>query len=268
MSVIVFIVLTLIIFLPLIIFGTPMLCVALSAIASIFALCKWRKTAITFGCISSIIWVAYLLMMILGHSDGRLTMLHTRLLYSALGSMAGLFTYIRWKYKWIMSYSTVLSAVFVILTICKPEVHSQSLVPALQSPWFIPHVSVYMFSYSLLGCAFLIGLVGLVKRNDSSQLLSSADTLVYIGMAFMTFGMLSGSIWAKEAWGHYWNWDPKETWALVTWMVYLMYIHLRLYRKGNDKLMCFLLIFAFACLQMCWWGINFLPSANDSVHVY
>ena len=128
-------------------------------------------------------------------------------------------------------------------------------------------MTVYMFSYSLLGCAFLIGLVGLFRKS-SSTLLPSADTLVYIGTAFLTFGMLSGSIWAKEAWGHFWNWDPKETWALVTWLMYLLYIHLRIYRRGSDRLLSILLIFAFACLQMCWWGINFLPSAQDSVHVY
>ena len=100
------------------------------------------------------------------------------------------------------------------------------------------------------------------------MMLASADTLVYIGLAFMTFGMLSGAIWAKDAWGHFWSWDPKETWALITWTVYLIYIHLRLYRKGGEVLWYLLLIFAFACLQMCWWGINFLPSAQNSIHVY
>ena len=167
-----------------------------------------------------------------------------------------------------MSYSTVLSAVFVLLTVFKPEVHTQTLVPALQSPWFIPHVTVYMFSYSLLGCAFLIALAGLFKKDSSERMFESTDTLVYIGLAFMTFGMLSGSIWAKDAWGHYWCWDPKETWALITWVVYLIYIHLRLYRMGKPVVWFILLILAFACLQMCWWGINFLPSAQNSVHVY
>ena len=190
----------------------------------------------------------------------------TRLWYSFFAILAGLFTYIRWKYKWILSFSTVLSTVFILLNVLKPEIHDQTLMPALQSPWFIPHVTVYMFSYSLLGCAFLIGLVRIFRKSD--ELFSAADTLVYIGTAFLTFGMLSGAIWAKEAWGHFWSWDPKETWALVTWLVYLIYIHLRLYRKGSAGLYCFLLIFAFACLQMCWWGINYLPSAADSVHVY
>ena len=190
----------------------------------------------------------------------------TRLWYSFFAIIAGLFTYVRWKYKWILSFSTVLSTVFILLNVLKPKIHDQTLMPALQSPWFIPHVTVYMFSYSLLGCAFLIGLVRIFRKSD--ELFNAADTLVYIGTAFLTFGMLSGAIWAKEAWGHFWSWDPKETWALVTWLVYLLYIHLRLYRKGSAGLYCFLLIFAFACLQMCWWGINYLPSAADSVHVY
>ena len=194
------------------------------------------------------------------------TMGETRLWYSFFASVAGLFTYIRWRYKWILSFSTVLSTVFIMLNLLKPEIHDQTLMPALQSAWFIPHVTVYMFSYSLLGCAFLIAVVRLFKEGDG--LLEAADTLIYIGTAFLTFGMLSGAIWAKSAWGHFWSWDPKETWALVTWLCYLLYMHLRLYRKGTDRLLCFLLIFAFACLQMCWWGINFLPSAQGSIHVY
>ncbi len=190
----------------------------------------------------------------------------TRLWYSFFAILAGLFTYIRWKYKWILSFSTVLSTVFILINIFKPEIHDQTLMPALQSPWFIPHVTVYMLSYSFLGCAFLIGIVRLFRKSD--DLFSAADTLVYIGTAFLTMGMLSGAIWAKDAWGHFWSWDPKETWALLTWVIYLIYIHLRLYRKGSTGLLSFLLIFAFACLQMCWWGINYLPSAQGSIHVY
>lgn len=251
-----------------ILISMPLSGVFLASLASVFALLSWRKTAVVFGSVASTLWLGYLLCVFFGQPEGRLTLLETRMWYAGLSCMAGLFTYIRWKYKWILSYSTILSAVFVLLSIFKPEVHSQTLVPALQSPWFIPHVTVYMFSYSLLGCAFLIGLVGLIRRNFSQQMFSSADTLVYIGLAFMTFGMLSGAIWAKDAWGHFWSWDPKETWALITWLVYLMYIHLRIYRKGGPVLWYILLIFAFACLQMCWWGVNLLPSAQNSIHVY
>ena len=194
------------------------------------------------------------------------TMGETRLWYSVFALLSGLFTYLRWRYKWVLSFSTVLATVFVVINILKPEIHDQSLMPALQSPWFIPHVTVYMFSYSLLGCAFLIAVFGLFRSGKDT--LQAADTLVYIGTAFLTFGMLSGAIWAKEAWGHYWSWDPKETWALVTWLCYVFYIHLRLVGRASRRTLCLLLIFSFLCLQMCWWGVNYLPTAQDSIHVY
>ena len=194
------------------------------------------------------------------------TMGETRLWYSFFALISGLFTYLRCRYKWVLSFSTVLATVFVVINILKPEIHDQSLMPALQSPWFIPHVTVYMFSYSLLGCAFLIAVFGLFRSGKDT--LQAADTLVYIGTAFLTFGMLSGAIWAKEAWGHYWSWDPKETWALVTWLCYVFYIHLRLVGRASRRTLCLLLIFSFLCLQMCWWGVNYLPTAQDSIHVY
>ena len=173
--------------------------------------------------------------------------------YSFFMGIAGLLTYIRWKYRWILSFSTLLSTVFVIINLLKPEIHDQSLMPALQSIWFIPHVTVYMFSYSVLGCAFIV--------HHKEEYLVTADNLVYSGVAFLSIGMLLGSLWAKEAWGNYWSWDPKETWAVVTWMGYLLYIHLRLRRKFRKRML-------YVALQMCWYGVNYLPSAQQSVHLY
>ena len=100
--------------------------------------------------------------------------------------------------------------------------NTKTLVPALQSPWFAPHVFVYIFAYTLLGIAVVIAWW---KR---------VDDLVYVSFAFLTFGMLFGALWAKEAWGHYWSWDPKETWALITFMVYAVPLHktsIGLFRK-------------------------------------
>ena len=77
------------------------------------------------------------------------TMGETRLWYSFFMGIAGLLTYMRWRYRWILSFSTLLSTVFVVINLLKPEIHDQSLMPALQSVWFIPHVTVYMFSYSV-----------------------------------------------------------------------------------------------------------------------
>ena len=95
------------------------------------------------------------------------------------------------------------------------------------------------------------------------------DNLTYVGLAFMTLGMLTGAIWAKEAWGHYWAWDPKETWAAATWFSYLVYIHFRLGRPLKSRPALVILLVSFVLLQMCWYGINYLPSAQGvSVHTY
>lgn len=124
------------------------------------------------------------------------TMGETRLWYSFFMGISGLLTYIRWKYPWILSFSTVVGAVFALINILKPEIHDQSLMPALQSPWFIPHVTIYMFSYSVLGCAFILSCMGLFKHR--SNYLEAADKLIYTGLAFLTVGMLTGAIWRRR----------------------------------------------------------------------
>ena len=142
-------------------------------------------------------------------------------------------------------------------------------MPALQSAWFVPHVTVYMFSYSLFGCAFLLAVAGLWQGK--AAYLPSTDALVRIGLAFLTFGMLSGCFWAKQAWGHYWSWDPKETWAAATWAVYLAYLHCRLRPATGPaahRLPYVCLVIGFLLLQMCWYGVNYLPAAAESMHSY
>lgn len=198
------------------------------------------------------------------------TLGETRLWYSFFVMFAGIFTYSKWKYDWVLSFSAVLSTVFIVINCLKPQIHDQTLMPALQSAWFIPHVSVYMFSYAMLGAAFLLAVWAMFRPAE--KLLKDADILIYIGLAFLTFGMLTGAVWAKQAWGHFWNWDPKETWAALTWLLYVLYIHLRLFVKPLDnkkiRILGGVVTVAFVCLQMCWWGVNLLPSAQDSIHVY
>ena len=244
------------------------------------------------------------------------TMGETRLWYSFFLPVAGLIVYSRWRYKWILSFSTMLSLVFILVNLFKPEIHSKTLMPALQSPWFAPHVIVYMFAYALLGAATLMAIYllffkklpagdgkGDAAEGDASGPADAAegasagaagdaakgaasgpvgdaadevahemnitDNLVYVGVAFLTFGMLFGALWAKVAWGDYWGWDPKETWAAITWLAYLVYIHFRKARPRDWQMACTILLVAFVCLQMCWWGINYLPSARgSSVHTY
>jgi len=200
------------------------------------------------------------------------TMGETRLWYSFFLPVAGLITYQRWGYKWILSFSTILSAVFIVVNIAKPDIHNKVLMPALQSPWFAPHVIIYMFSYAILGAVTLVALYYLLreeKLQDKERIMDMTDNLVYVGIAFVTMGMLMGAIWAKEAWGHYWSWDPKETWAAATWLGYLVYIHYRLLKTSKNKTSMTILLLAFMLLQVCWYGINYLPSARErSVHTY
>ena len=197
------------------------------------------------------------------------TMGETRLWYSFFLPLVGLIVYSRWKYKWILSFSTVLALVFICVNLFKPEIHDKTLMPALQSPWFAPHVIVYMFAYAVLGAATVLAVFLLFKKKPLTSEMDIADNLVYVGLAFLTVGMLFGALWAKEAWGHYWSWDPKETWAAITWLAYLIYVHYRRLPLHNGRLALWSLIVSFALLQMCWWGINYLPSAQgSSVHTY
>lgn len=199
------------------------------------------------------------------------TMGETRLWYSLFLPIAGIITYSRWRYRWILSFSTLLSFVFICINIFKPEIHNKTLMPALQSPWFAPHVISYMFSYAMLGAATLMAiyLLFVCKHSIEYKEMDLTDNLVYVGLSFLSLGMLIGAIWAKQAWGHYWSWDPKETWAAVTWFFYLVYIHYRLASPKSYREALFLLILCFIMLQICWWGINYLPSAQGaSVHTY
>ena len=202
------------------------------------------------------------------------TLGETRLWYSLFMVVSGWIVYLRWQYRWIQLFSLVVATVVICINIFKPDIHDQSLMPALQSAWFIPHVTVYIFSYSVFGCAFLLAVGGLWK--NTGKYLCSTDQLVKIGIAFLTFGMLSGCIWAKQAWGSYWTWDPKETWAAATWCAYLIYIHRRTcisatesHAKYRDARICYVwLVIGFLLLQMCWYGVNLLPSAGSSMHSY
>lgn len=251
--------------------------------------------------IGLVVFFAYILMMwITLERPPMRTMGETRLWYSFFLPLIGIFVYSRCKYHWILSFSTILALVFIGVNLFKPEIHTKAMMPALQSPWFAPHVIVYMFAYALFGASTLMALYILFKahrhykkvqslsssdaeiaplnpenaetpcnRFDASVEFGIIDGMVCVGWAFLTIGMLFGSLWAKDAWGHYWAWDPKETWAAITWFAYLLYMHYRLIPTHNRKYSLYILVVGFLLLQMCWWGINYLPSAQGtSIHTY
>lgn len=212
----------------------------------------------------------YLLWMEQGYPPLR-TIGETRLWYSLFIIITGFLTYRRWKYRWLMGYSILVSAVFIAVNIFKPEIHHVNLMPALQSRWFIPHVTVYIISYALMGAAAITAIAALIREktrlSEKDPLVLLTDNLVYTGFAFLMAGILMGALWAKEAWGDFWTWDPKEVWAFITAAVYILYIHCRVAGYKTGKVMWIVPI-ALLCLIITWLGVEYLPVARDSIHSY
>ena len=202
--------------------------------------------------------------------DPWLPAVYTGIFLMLAGALAQLFTrrYWRWgKNSFVLPVCLILATVAFVYFFT-PVFRNKALMPALQSPWFVPHVVVYMFSYAILAAATLMAVYLLFSRRHENGL-AITDSLVYAGLSFLTVGMLFGALWAKEAWGHYWAWDPKETWAAITWLCYLLYMHFRRINPKEWRKACWILLLAFVCLQICWWGINYLPSAQGlSIHTY
>lgn len=177
----------------------------------------------------------------------------------ALGSVLLLFG--RWKARFVIPVTLLLTIVFTLLTVAK--INFGTLMPALRSWWFVPHLFIYMIAYSLMAVALVIWIAASLKKRESWQTLS--DNLVRSSSALLIIGMLTGSVWARQAWGDYWAWDAKENWAAVTWLVTLMHLHLK--DKRGWKAIT-ILILAFLALQITWYGVNYLPSAINSLHTY
>ena len=199
------------------------------------------------------------------------TLGETRLWYAFWLSCVGLGLLRKWHLQWPFYYTHGMAAFFLLITLIHPESHDKTLMPALQSPWFAPHVVVYLIAYAFLTAASLAGMRGLFKQfknEDETQIICMADDMVLLGFSFLTMGLLFGAFWAKEAWGHYWTWDPKETWAFLTWAAYLYFIHFRVLKRDSTRMAFVFLSLAWIVLLLCWFGVNYMPSANYSVHTY
>ncbi|MCQ2144076.1 MAG: cytochrome c biogenesis protein CcsA, partial [Bacteroidales bacterium] len=153
-------------------------------------------------------------------------------------------------------YAAVLAALTAVFAVFKLVVYGTPEAPVLRSFWFVPHIVAYVAAFVILAAALVLYII----RNDASR------KIVRVGWGFLTLGMVIGSIWAKRAWGDYWGWDPKETWAAATWISYLLFLHIP---ERSRKLSIAILVFSLLLLCMSWWGVNLLPSAKmASMHVY
>jgi cytochrome c-type biogenesis protein CcsB len=169
---------------------------------------------------------------------------------------------------------------------------SSNLVPALRSSWLVMHVSVVMLSYAALIIGSLLSAsVLFVNKNKPLQIRSSStgiggfkisnnysfndlvdpiefshseelDTLSYrsilIGFVLLTLGLITGAVWANEAWGTWWSWDPKETWAFISWLFYAAYLHMRISKGWQGRRPALLATTGFLVVLVCYLGVNFL----------
>lgn len=151
------------------------------------------------------------------------------------------------------------------------------LVPVLKSPWLMFHVATLIAAYGFLGISCMIGTTNLIASafttRHNREFLSARITQLsiinemslLIGLALMTVGIFLGAVWANESWGRYWSWDPKETWALITTIVYAVVLHLRWFgKKTDDRLFNLLSQTAFLSVLMTYFGVNYLLSGMHS----
>ena len=149
------------------------------------------------------------------------------------------------------------------------------LMPALQSYWLTFHVGTAILSYGsfALSCALAVIYLIDVKRPEGKSILKDreiSDMLAYrvivFGQLMLTVVIISGAIWAQKAWSRYWAWDPKETWSLITWIIYAIYLHLRLRRNWRGKPAAWFAIIGFASVIFTFIGVNILlPSLHSYV---
>lgn len=164
-----------------------------------------------------------------------------------------------------------------------PEINP--LVPVLKSPWLMFHVAIIVAAYGFFGISCLIGLTNLVMKSiagkKNTELLETRvkeltivnEMSLWVGLALMTIGTFLGAVWANESWGRYWGWDPKETWALITMVVYAVVLHLHLVKRWySDWLFNLCSVVAFSSVLMTFFGVNYFLSGmhsygqNDNVH--
>ena len=160
----------------------------------------------------------------------------------------------------------ILASTFLIDPSIRP------LIPALQSNWLVAHVFTCFLGYSGFAVSFVAALLLLLAKSSdkAAHLLpkkTTLDEIVYrsilIGFPLLTLGIITGAAWAEHAWGTYWSWDPKETWSLVTWLVYAGFLHARLSRGWSGGRTAMLSVIGFCAVMFTYFGVNYLPGLHS-----
>ncbi len=186
-----------------------------------------------------------------------------------------------WRYS-VKNFGTFVSILTLVMLVIAAFASRtfQPLAPALQSLWLPVHAGVSVLAYGFLALAFCGGLMYLLQERELkskrfgffySRLpsLESLDQLnshcLTTGFVFLTLGIITGSAWARQAWGTYWQWDPKETWSLITWFLYAAQIHQRLTYGWRGKRAAVMAVLGFCAVLFTLWGVTFILGG---VHSY
>jgi cytochrome c-type biogenesis protein CcsB len=180
---------------------------------------------------------------------------------------------VRWRFGQDIVVLLGLPVVFLAMAYTFLLDHNiRPLIPALQSNWLVAHVITCFLGYAGFAVSFVAALLLLLsegygrvgKRLPQQAIL---DEIVYrsvlIGFPLLTVGIITGAAWADYAWGTYWSWDPKETWSLITWLVYSAFLHARLARGWTGKRMALLSLLGFGAVLFTYFGVNYLPGLHS-----
>ncbi|MEN8190690.1 MAG: c-type cytochrome biogenesis protein CcsB, partial [Thermodesulfobacteriota bacterium] len=186
---------------------------------------------------------------------------------------------LRFQVKNFGTFVSILIVALLVIAGMAPR-DLTPLLPALQSWWLPVHAGVSIMAYGFLGLAFCGGIMYLIQNWELKSKrfgyffsrLPSLDALdqlnthcLTIGFGLLTFGIITGSVWARQAWGAYWQWDPKETWSLITWFLYAAQIHQRLTVGWRGKRAAVMAIIGFCSVIFTLWGVSYLLGG---VHAY
>ncbi len=215
----------------------------------------------------------------LGVGHAPLSNLYESLIFFAWTIML-LYLVVEWrtKNKTLGAFVTPLAFLAMAYASFSPSINSriQPLIPALKSNWLIAHVITCFFGYAAFGLSFGLSIMYLVKRKAGDRenlflkliprtaLLDDLNyQMVVIGFLMLTLGIITGAVWAHSAWGSYWSWDPKETWSLITWLIYASVLHSRMMRGWRGKKIAILCIIGFSCVLFTYFGVNYLAGLHS-----
>lgn len=195
-------------------------------------------------------------------SNGYETMLLTAWLLQLLTLAVG------WRLRIVLAFGLLLSGFFLLVShISQMDPQITHIMPVLSSPLLTIHVSLVMMAYALLSMTFICALTGLLLRKGTapSRLRDLSLLFLYPALTFLGMGIFIGAIWANVSWGTYWSWDPKETWALITLMVYAMGVHGQtLPRLRRPSAYHTFMAVAFLTLLMTYFGVNYVLGGMHS----